>query len=133
MTGRADDMQVDAVAGSGRRGSLTPAYEVLDRALDGYQRLAPPTIDRALAALMERGGVHRLESLDPLVACGCERPGHDPVLSIREEYGVLEEAVSPQFGDELPRIARRRGFASARQGFEGHCPCARSGSDEAPT
>ena len=51
-------MQVDVVAGLEQRGVLMFAYEVLGHVLDGNYRLAPPTIDRVLAALIERGGVH---------------------------------------------------------------------------
>ena len=125
-------MQVDVVAGLGRRGVLMFAYEVLDHVLDGNYRLAPPTIDRVLAALIERGGVHWLELLESRVACGRERRGHVPNLSIGEEFGVHEEAVSPHVPDELSRVVGQPDFALVRQGFEARGPYARCGSDEAP-
>ena len=125
-------MQVDAVAGLRRRGILMPGYGVLDHVLEGNRRLAPPTTCRAPAALIERGGVHRRESLKSLVACGCERRGHVPILSIRRECGVLEYGVSPHVADELSTIAGQSGFAPAHQEFEVRGPYPRLGSDEAP-
>ena len=124
-------MQTDVAAGLEQRGILVSGYEVLDQVFDGSQRLAPPTIYRALAGLIERAGVHRLESLESLVAGRHEWRGHVPILSIREECGVLEEAVSPHVADELSRMAGRSGFSPARQGFGVRGPYARCGADEA--
>ena len=124
-------MQVDVAAGLGQRGILRLAHEELDHALDRNFRLAPPAISRALAGLIERGGVHRRELLNSLVARGYGRRGHVPILPIEEECGVLEEAFSPQFADERSMIAGPSGFAPARQGLEVRGPCACCRSDEA--
>lgn len=132
MTRRGYDIQVEVAAGSGQRGIPMSAYEVLDHVLDGNFRLAPPTMYRTPAALIELGGAHRLESIEALAACGCERGGQVPIFSDREECSVLEEALPPQFADEPSRIAGPSGFTPARQGLEVHGRCARCGSPEAP-
>lgn len=41
----------------------------------------PPTVYRALAALMESGEAHRIESLNAYVACDCA-PGHRHEMSV---------------------------------------------------
>lgn len=125
-------MQVEVLAVLRRHGTPMSAYEVLDHVRSGHQRLAPPTIYRALAALVERGGVHRLESLKAFVACRCERRGHVPIFAICEECGTVEESVSPRVTDELSRVAGETGFAPARQVIEVHGQCARCGSEGAP-
>ena len=45
------------------------AYDLLDELRGKYPKIAPPTVYRALAALIESGQVHRLESLNAYVAC----------------------------------------------------------------
>ena len=124
-------MQADVLAVLRRRGTPMSAYEVLDQLRDGNPRLAPPTIYRALAALIERGRVHRLESLKAFVACRCERHRHVPIFSICEECGTVEEAVSRHITNELSRIAGQSGFAPARHVIEVHGQCARCESKEA--
>ncbi len=132
MRPRGRNMQAEVLAALQRRGTPMSAYEVLDRLRDGNPRLAPPTIYRALAAPIERGSVHRLESLKAFVACRCERHGHVPIFSICKECGTVEEAVSRHITNELSRIAGQSGFAPARHMIEVHGQCARCESKEAP-
>ena len=56
------------------RDSKSPysAYTLLERLQETYPKIAPPTVYRALAALGERGQIHRLESLNAFVACQSE-------------------------------------------------------------
>ena len=125
------NMQADVLAVLRRRGTPMSAYEVLDQLRDGKPRLAPPTIYRALAALIERGRVHRLESLKAFVACRRERHGHVPIFSICRVCGTVEEAVSRHITNELSRIAGQSGFAPARHVIEVHGQCARCEAKEA--
>ena len=125
-------MQAEVLATLRKCGAPMSAYEVLDRLRDGNPRLAPPTIYRALAALIEGGLVHRLESLKAFVACRCEQHGHVPIFSICEECGTVEEAVSRDITNELSRIAGQSGFAPARHVIEVHGQCARCESKGAP-
>ena len=129
---RSKDMQADILAVLRQCGAPMSAYKVLDRLRDGNPRLAPPTIYRALAALIGRGMVHRLESLNAFVACRCEQHGHVPIFSICEDCGTVEEAVSQRITNELSRIAGQSGFAPARHVIEVHGHCARCESKEAP-
>lgn len=50
-----------------------PAYAILSR-LREFGIKAPPTVYRALETLMQRGLVHRIESMNAFVAC---HGGHD--------------------------------------------------------
>ena len=124
-------MQAEVLATLRKCGAPMSAYEVLDRLRDGNPRLAPPTIYRALAALIEGGRVHRLESLKAFVACRCEQHGHVPIFSICEACGTVEEAVSRRITNELSRIAGQSGFAPARHVIEVHGQCARCEAKEA--
>ena len=131
MKRRGRNMQADVLAVLHRCDAPMSAYEVLDQLRGGNPRLAPPTIYRALAALIERGKVHRLESLKAFVVCNCEHRSHVPIFSICKECGMVEEAVSQRVTSELSRIAGQTGFAPARHVIEVHGQCARCESKEA--
>ena len=124
-------MQADVLAVLRRRDAPMSAYEVLDRLRDGNSRLAPPTIYRALGALIEGGRVHRLESLKAFVACKCEQHRPVPIFSICKECGTVEEAFSWHITNELSKIAGQSGFAPVRQVIEVHGQCARCEAKEA--
>jgi Fur family transcriptional regulator, zinc uptake regulator len=51
-----------------KSGKPLSAYELLDK-LHKFGIKAPPTVYRALETLVERGLVHRIESLGAFVAC----------------------------------------------------------------
>lgn len=51
------------------------AYDILDRLRKNGIK-APPTVYRALDALMRRGLVHRIESLNAFIACHGGEEGH---------------------------------------------------------
>ena len=127
-------MQAEVLAVLRRCGEPMSAYKVLDMLRSGREgnpRLAPPTIYRALAALIERGRVHRLESLKAFVACTCEQRFHVPIFSICEECGTVEESVSRHVTNELSRITEQSGFAPAHHVIEVLGQCARCESKEA--
>ena len=63
MSRRGEKMQAEVLAVLRRRGGPLSAYDVLGELREANPKIAPPTIYRALAALTERGRVHRLESL----------------------------------------------------------------------
>ncbi len=133
MKQRGRNMQAEVLAVLRRCGSPMSAYGVLGQLRDVNPQLAPPTIYRALAALIERGKVHRLESLKAFVACRCERHGHVPIFSICDECGTVEEAVSRRITNNLSKIAGQSGFAPARHVIEVHGRCAHCESKEAST
>jgi Fur family zinc uptake transcriptional regulator len=124
-------MQSDVLAVLRRgRGPLS-AYDVLGALRDAHPRIAPTTIYRALAALTERGLVHRLESLSAYVPCRCHSHGNASILSICGDCGVVEENVAPDLLRELSGVAGRSGFAPTRHVIEIHGLCASCGPEGA--
>ena len=85
------------VALQGASGPMT-AYEILDRLRPGHAKLAPPTIYRALAALVAEGRAHRIESSNAFLANRGEAHDAAPVLTICDECGRVEEQVSMEGG-----------------------------------
>src|ERR1700749_1656084 len=59
----------------GKSPKALSAYEILDK-LRSFGLKAPQTVYRALDALVERGLVHRIESLNAFVACHGEDSSH---------------------------------------------------------
>lgn len=125
MKQRSGNMQEKVLAVLQKHGTPMSAYEVLGQLRDVHPRLAPPTIYRALAALIERGGVHRLESLNAFVACSVDRHRDSPVLLICEDCGTVAEPVSSVVADQLSSIAEQVDFTPTRQVIEVHGQCAR--------
>ena len=67
------------------------AYDVIAHLREKNPKIAPPTVYRALSALMDAGHVHRLESMNAFVACQHDC-GHDiPVLSVCDDCGSVGE------------------------------------------
>jgi len=125
-------MQADVLAVLRRRRGPLSAYDVLGELRDANPRIAPPTIYRALAALTERGRVHRLESMNAFIACQCDRHLHASILSICDDCGTVEESVAPDLLDAISSIAGKSGFRPARHVIEIHGLCASCGAGQAP-
>ncbi|MEL7116167.1 MAG: Fur family transcriptional regulator [Pseudomonadota bacterium] len=109
----------------------TSAYDLLHALRDEHPKIAPPTIYRALAALVEKGKVHRLESLNAFVACQCEHQHQAAILSICDDCGAVEETVAPKLLDQLTQLTKKSGFAAMRHVIEIHGRCASCGASEA--
>ncbi|MEM7425967.1 MAG: Fur family transcriptional regulator [Pseudomonadota bacterium] len=97
-------------------GSEVPltAYGLLDRLrTEGFK--APPQVYRALEALVDRGMVHRLESLNAFVACAHEscHPSGLVAFAICDDCGQATE-----FNDEF--VAQRLQSWSAERSFKPH-------------
>lgn len=106
------------------------AYEVLGRLRRTNAKLTPPTIYRALDALIRRGRVNRIESLNAFFAC---RSGHDhaaSIMSICDDCGVVEESAAPDVLAALSGVAGRSGFVPSRHVVEIHGICASCGAAE---
>ena len=93
-----------------RAGGPSTAYEVLER-LRPQGIAAPPTVYRALNQLMERGIVHRLESLNAFLACAHPRHGEGTAFAICHDCGGVEEFVDEDLNESLGALAGRKGFA----------------------
>ena len=129
MTGSGKRMQAEVLAVLRSRRTPMSAYEMLGCLREENPRLAPPTIYRALAALTDRGSVHRLESLNAFMACRRYRHRQASILSICGDCGGVEENVSTDLLKTLSGIAAKSGFAPARHVVEIHGQCATCVSD----
>lgn len=114
-----------------QHGGALSAYQVLGRLRHAHPTISAPTIYRALAALAERGQVHRLESLNAFIARkhGCRDQA--AILSICGDCGAVEESVAPDLLAELSRVAGRSGFSALRHVIEIHGQCASCGDGAA--
>ncbi len=130
MSKRGEKMQAEVLAILRRRRGPLSAYDVLGELREANPKIAPPTIYRALKALMERGRVHRIESLNAYIACQCDSHRHASVLSICDDCGAVEESVAPDLLKELSRIAGKSGFAPRRHVIEVHGVCEDCGTGE---
>lgn len=94
------------------------AYDLLAQLGGAGQKVAPPTVYRALDFLVEQGLVHRVESLNAFI--GCTEPGHavQQEIFICKECGTATEINDPELGQRIQQDARALGFAVERQTIE---------------
>lgn len=132
MGKRAEAMQAAVLAHLRTQRAPQSAYDVLDALRKDARRLAPTTIYRALAALVESGAVHRLESRNAFVAC--TRQGANPaddhaaILSICDDCGCVEETLSKDVLVAVSTVAGQSGFAPTRHVIEVIGQCAACGA-----
>lgn len=132
MSKRGEKIQAEVLAALRRRRGPLSAYDVLGELREANPKIAPPTVYRALAALTERGRVHRLESLNAFIACQCDRHQQASILSICDDCGAVEERVAPDLLNELSSIIGISGFAPMRHVIEVHGLCASCGAGQVP-
>ena len=89
-------------------GPLT-AYALLESLRDEGLK-APPQIYRALDSLVNKGLVHRLESLNSFVACRGHDCAHVAAFSICQTCGRVEEFSSGPVKNALMKAAKANGF-----------------------
>ena len=131
MGKRGEEMQTAVLAILRDSKSPHSAYTLLDRLQETYPKIAPPTVYRALAALVERGQIHRLESLNAYVACQSEAHHQTSVLSICEDCGIVEETFDPDIFSRLSAALRKSGFSAQRHIIEVNGICASCGPAQA--
>ncbi|MBE7184124.1 MAG: transcriptional repressor [Methylobacterium mesophilicum] len=112
---------------SGASGPLS-AYDILDRLRTAGLR-SPLQIYRALGPLVERGRVHRLESLNAFVACAHDHAhghhSHAPVVfAICETCGQVDEFADETVAARLRGWAEDHGFKTAKTVVELRGTCA---------
>lgn len=105
-------------------GTPMSAYDILDR-LRGQGLRAPLQVYRALDKLVDRGVVHRLESLNAFVACRHEKC-HDTgfvAFAICEACGHVSEFSDTEVTERLGAWAGKNGFAASKTTIEirGEC------------
>lgn len=130
MSKRGEELRSKVLIALQRRAAPMTAYELLAELQAENPRLAPTTIYRALEKLIERGAVHRLESLNAFIACQCAGHGQTPVLSICDDCGAVEETIAAKLVEQLSRVASQSGFAPTRHVVEVHGRCAACGDPE---
>lgn len=132
MGKRAEALQTAILELMRSRRAPMSAYDLLDALRTPNGRLAPTTIYRALAVLVEDGSVHRLESRNSFVACQCEGVGHAAILSICDECGTVEETISKDALTAVYEAAGKSGFAPSRHVIEVIGQCAACGTAGEP-
>ncbi len=131
MSKRGEQIQADVLAVLRRHGGPLSAYDVLRELHAAHPRIAPPTVYNALAALTERGRVHRVESLKAYIACQCGSHQHASILSICDDCGTVAERVAPDLLESISGVLAETGFAPLRHVIEVHGVCAACGTGQA--
>ena len=131
MSKRGEKTQAAVLAILRRHPRPLSAYDVLREMLPTTPKISPPTVYRALAALTERGQVHRLESLNAFIACRRQGQHRASFMSICDDCGSVEECAAPDVLRELSNIAGKSGFAPTRHVIEVHGVCLSCGGGQA--
>lgn len=94
------------------------AYDLLAQMGGDGQKVAPPTVYRALDFLVEQGLVHRVESLNAFI--GCTHPGHvvQQEIFICKNCGTAIEINDPELSQRILQDAKGLGFTVERQTIE---------------
>jgi len=103
------------------------AYALLEHLQGAGGLRAPQQIYRVLDKLLERGLVHRIESLNAFVAC--DQPHHDHahgliLLAICDHCGRVDESSDAVVEQYLRRWADRHVFRMGGVSIEIHGTCA---------
>jgi Fur family zinc uptake transcriptional regulator len=109
------------------------AYDVLEMLGRNGQRVAPPTVYRALDFLVENGLVHRIETQNAFVGCGEPRTRHTGQFLICRVCRSVGELADPTIVRVVQDRARRLGFDAETQTIEIHglCPECRDARNDA--
>jgi len=97
------------------------AYDLMARFGDGAP-VAPPTVYRALDALVAQGLAHRIASLNAYTACHLHGGDHTASFLICDCCGAAEEISAP-VGALLDGIKARSGFKPDHVTVEAHGKC----------
>lgn len=89
------------------------------------RRIYPQTVYRALATLVERNLVHRLESANSYRACSTPGTPHDGIHFLCTRCGGVEEAIVDAIDDLLNHHARQHRFAIDNRMIEVSGVCGR--------
>jgi Fur family zinc uptake transcriptional regulator len=98
------------------------AYELLNR-LQSSGFKAPLQVYRALDQLVEKGRVHRLESLNAWTACCEGQHSYTPVFAICDDCGIVTEHFDEQLAGNIEKVTKRSGFTPDRSIIEIHGQC----------
>ncbi len=98
------------------------AYALLEK-MRRFGVKAPPTVYRALDVLVERGLVHRIESLGAFVACHGEdekdtHADHAAQFAVCRSCGTVTELHDPKLADSIRALALSLKFHIEREMLE---------------
>lgn len=94
------------------------AYEILDALRAEYPNAAPPTVYRALDFLIERGLIHRIESMNAFMGCTHPAERHSGQFLICNQCSAAVELDDPNIDHAVRRGAEQIGFQAQRQTVE---------------
>jgi Fur family transcriptional regulator, zinc uptake regulator len=98
------------------------AYDLMAAFKEGAET-APPTVYRALDALIELGLVHRIASMNAFVACDRRAEHHAATFLICDRCGSVEETAGPS--EDMLRAAQSQSafqMKSLTLEAHGYCP-----------
>jgi len=105
-------------------GRPVSAYAILEELGGGTgTRVYPQSVYRALNALIERGLVHKLDSVNAFSVCTHPQQPHDGIHLICDDCGVAEEILDPRVTAMLNKDAESLHFQKRRQAIELHGIC----------
>lgn len=108
------------------------AYDLLEKLQQKQgNRIAPPTIYRALDFLLEQGFIHRISSLNAFIACFHPEQSHSAHFLICQQCGNAVEFASESFIKEIEAITTQAEFNLTASTVElfGYCPSCQSRTD----
>lgn len=86
------------------------AYAVLDALKEYNPKAQVMSVYRVLDFLLEKGLIHRLESLNAFIVCSHLSVRHLSQWLICERCGLTEESVLTDFSDSITRLEEITGF-----------------------
>lgn len=98
------------------------AYDILDQ-MKGKDAVTPPTIYRSLDKLIEKGLVHRLESLNAYVTCRHTHEQGMAAFAICDGCAAVKEFADPQIDESLIRWSNLHDFYPKTITVEMHGLC----------
>jgi Fur family zinc uptake transcriptional regulator len=106
----------------GKSGKPMTAYALLEK-LRRFGIKAPPTVYRALDTLMQRGLVHRIETLGAFVACHDEdeedaHANHKAQFAVCRACGTVTELHDRNLNDSIRALAQKLKFHIERPMLE---------------
>ena len=93
------------------------AYEILDK-LHKTGIKAPTTVYRALEPLVERGLVHRIESLNAFIACHDDHAEHNARFAVCRLCGTAQEIHDHTLSALIATLAKKLKFHIEREMIE---------------
>ena len=73
---------------------------------------------RVLASLLDKGHIHRIESLNAYVICNHSCGHSASIMSICDDCGIVTETASKSLIKEIDAITRCEGFSPKRHVIE---------------